>query len=76
MLAPYSGKVGPRRGGAVLPSLLPLFKGNYLFSSSMLRQLVGAAFGEKPIGRYCLRRIWVVLISRATPITPAVARLK
>lgn len=35
-IAPYSAKLGPRHGVTVLPSLLPLFKGNYLFSSSML----------------------------------------
>ncbi len=34
-IAAYSAKVGPRHGAMVLPSLLPLFKGNYLFSSSM-----------------------------------------
>ncbi len=35
-IALYSAKVGPRHGVIVLPSLLPLFKGNYLFLSSML----------------------------------------
>lgn len=34
-IALYSAKLGPRRGGMTLPSLLPLFKGNYLFSLSM-----------------------------------------
>jgi hypothetical protein len=47
MSVPCTAKVGPRRGCPVLPSLLPLFLGNYFFSLSMLRHLVGAALGRK-----------------------------
>ena len=39
MIEAYSAKVGPRHGVTALPSLLPLFKGNYLFSLSMLPQV-------------------------------------
>lgn len=52
-IAPYSACVGPRRGGMVLPSLLPLFKGNYLFSSSLLHQLAALLMS---LTRYFVRR--------------------